>query len=762
MAKAIGIDLGTTNSVVAIKKIETQIILNNEGEELTPSVVSLQKKNQFLVGKDALNWMQQDPQNTISSIKRLMGRSFSDSEIKSFIEDKRFSYTIKPLSQGSEQSIAVILGKTEYRPEQISTKIIEKIKQDAEKSLQEPVEYAVVTVPAYFNDKQKNATRIAAALAGIKVLRLLPEPTAAAISFGVDNIQEDEAKTILVYDLGGGTFDISVLTIAGGQFIEQGKGGDMWMGGDDIDDLIRQYVYSETEQENDIEDLSVLIEKLPVKDKNRLIGDLKKKIEQAKITLSSRNKAYIDILGVLKDEDGDILDIDVELSRAKFEALLMPFVERTKILTEKLLSDIDFDLELIDQVIMVGGSSNIPLVVKTVKDFFGEEKVMVHPRTMLAIAEGAAILAHRLADTYECPRCGHSVNQTEKICSKCDFDLEQNLIKTGILDIVHTSSHDYFIELADKSDYLLVEKNTPLPFKTQSSFKLIHKDQHLARLKFFNKVNHNHESIGELWLSFDLSFYDEGDTLPEIQLNFEIDINNIITLSASLEDHPETKISKTLSRGGEDEQLFIELETAIDKVNSEKKDYYTKMEFLERSEKLAEQINQVIDANTGAVNQKIIQKVIQQQQIALTLFAEDEHFLSNVYYIEAFISQYGSHIEPKDLDQLKKSLAKFKIEVEQGSLKKMTVMRNKLLSHLEQYSLLQALMRIDTASEAIAESRQNEAIHLQEMKARIMKALEHGNEEQAMQLFDEIMPKLHSITENECKQDLHIWKEIKA
>ncbi len=171
-----------------------------------------------------------------------MGRSFSDEDVQRLLQEGRYSYRIQPLESGSEQSIAAILGDEEYTPEQISAKILEKIRLDCEAALGDAVDQAVVTVPAYFNDKQKHATRIAAALAGLKVQRLLPEPTAAAISFGVDQVAEGEGQTIMVFDLGGGTFDLSVLTIADGQFIEQGKGGDMWMGGDDIDDLIRRYV----------------------------------------------------------------------------------------------------------------------------------------------------------------------------------------------------------------------------------------------------------------------------------------------------------------------------------------------------------------------------------------------------------------------------------------------------------------------------------------------------------------------------------------
>lgn len=393
MTKAIGIDLGTTNSVAGIKVLDTRIIPNAEGEVLTPSVVCsqggtslLSRKKRLVVGRHALEWMQQDPSNTIVSIKRLMGRGFHDEDVQRLLGEGRYHYQIKPLESGSQQSIATVLAGEEYTPEQISAKILDKIRQDCEAELNDTVDYAVVTVPAYFNDKQKHATRIAAALAGLKVQRLLPEPTAAAISFGVDQLDEGEGQTILVFDLGGGTFDISVLTIADGQFIEQGKGGDMWMGGDDIDDLIRRQVYRETEAEYGIENLGGLISALPDADQNRFLGDLRAKVEAAKIHLSSHPKAMIEILGMLKDGDGDILDIEVEISRESFENLLRPFADRILELTRGVLDDIGFEPSLIDRVVMVGGSSSIPLVIEKMQEIFGEEKVMLHQRPMLAIA----------------------------------------------------------------------------------------------------------------------------------------------------------------------------------------------------------------------------------------------------------------------------------------------------------------------------------------------------------------------------------------
>ncbi len=367
MSKSIGIDLGTTNSVAAIKRVQTEVLKNAEGEFITPSCVTLGKKRllslkpNFVVGRDALEWRKQDPENTILTVKRLMGRSYLDEEIQKAIQERRLTYKLKRHSRGTENSLAIVLGGKEYTPEEISSKILEKIKKDAEQSLGDQVEYAVITVPAYFNDKQKHATRAAAALAGLKVRRLLPEPTAAAISFGVDNIGGEDAKTVLVFDFGGGTFDLSVLNISGGQFIEQGKGGDMWLGGEDVDRMLADYVLKETAQEYEIDDFKAMIDAQEDRVKNRFLAELKDAVEKAKIRLSTDKEAFIEILGVLRDADGDLIDVDVELTRDQFNEILAPTVERIVDLTRKVLEDIHFEAELVDNVLLVGGVPKSPV-----------------------------------------------------------------------------------------------------------------------------------------------------------------------------------------------------------------------------------------------------------------------------------------------------------------------------------------------------------------------------------------------------------------
>jgi molecular chaperone DnaK len=769
MSKAIGIDLGTTNSAAAIKRLDTEIIPNAEGDPLTPSVVSYQIEKGFLrtkktiiVGKHARDWMAQDPENTILSIKRLMGRNFTDPEVQKLIEEKRFAYTVKRLSQGSEHSVAVVLQDEEYTPEQISARILEKIKTDSEHRLKEATEYAVVTVPAYFNDKQKHATRMAAALAGLKVQRLLPEPTAAAISFGVDALAEGEAQTILVFDLGGGTFDIAVLTIADGQFIEQGKGGDMWMGGDDIDNLITQYVYRETENEYDIDHLVELVERLPSTDKNRFLSDLKRKVEAAKIQLSTQDKAVIEILGLLKDEDGDILDIEVELTRPVFESLLLPFVERTVDLTRQVITDINFDLDLIDKVVMVGGSSCIPLVIRKMREVFGEQRVLVHPKPMLAIAEGAAILAHRLSDTYECPACGQTVAQTDTTCNACQFDLTANLASTGVVDIVHTVSHDYYLALEDGSGYRLVERNTPLPFQTQAAFKLVHAEQRLAHFKFYNMVNEAQESIGDLWLSFDPAHEDvEAEKVQEVLLDFEIDENNIITVAASLKDMPDINVSRTLSRGNIDEKLFLDLEESIAQINREKHDYYVVYDFLHRAVGIAKEINQVIDPETGEANEAMRQQAVRHQAVAEELVTKEGTAYSNIYYAEEFLTEAGTLLHAPQRRALRKKIDQLKEKNEQGSADDILKSRDELLEELDKHPVLLSIKDLELALDIVQRENPAKAPRYEKYLRDVHNALDRNDPDTFMRLMEEILPEVGQILRDYDSKELRIWKEIR-
>ncbi|MBC2695515.1 MAG: Hsp70 family protein [Desulfobacteraceae bacterium] len=769
MSKSIGIDLGTTNSVAAIKKVHTEVLKNAEGEFITPSCVTVKKKKLpfskpvFVVGKHALEWMKQDPENTIVAIKRLMGRSHLNKHVQQIIANRELHYQINRHSKGTEKSLAVILNGKEYTPEEISSKILEKIRIDAAKSQNDEVDYAVITVPAYFNDKQKHATRTAAALAGLKVRRLLPEPTAAAISFGVDNIKGDEGKTVLVFDFGGGTFDLSVLSISGGQFIEQGKGGDMWLGGEDIDRFIADYVLAETGKEYQIDNMKEFIENQAGKQKNLFLGELKTKVEKAKIRLSDEDEAYIEILGILKDSDGDSIDVDVELTRKQFNEIITPVVDTTIRLTRRILEDIHFTPDLIDNVLLVGGSSRIPKVVEAMKQEFGDEKVLVHERPMLAIAEGAAILSHRLADTYECPKCGQTVSQSDKVCKSCEFDLEKYIIEQGVIDIVHSAAHDYYIYLENNEKHLFVEKNTPLPFEKTEVFKLVHPEQKLVHMKFINVVNEADEPIGDLWLGIDID--EEKDEKKKkdalhVAITLKIDENNLIDVTAVLKEYPDIQLSKTLSRGKSDEKLFLSLEKTIAEANQKSYSEYTIIDLLYRSLSIIKNIHTVVDQKTGEVDEPMYKLSAMKIEKAARMAAEGHNSKTSIYYANTALHSFGPAIRSKNQEDIRKKMKRLEEMDEHGTYDENVRALKDFEESVDKLGGVNALMQIQKAGDICMETQPSKAPKFYRCIEDIMEEFKHGNEKKALELLTTIMPEAYIIINKfEAKTGV-IYKDI--
>ncbi|PXF58289.1 MAG: hypothetical protein C4B58_06965 [Deltaproteobacteria bacterium] len=772
MSKSIGIDLGTTNSVAAIKGVHTEILKNAEGDFITPSCVILKKKGlifsklEYVVGKDALEWMKQDPENTITAVKRLMGRNYQDREIQELLKSRRLSYRIARHSKGSENSLAIILGKKECTPEEISAKILDKIRMDAEEVLGDNVEYAVITVPAYFNDKQKHATRTAAAMAGLKVRRLLPEPTAAAISFGVDAVKGDDAKTVLVFDFGGGTFDLSVLTISGGQFIEHGKGGDMWLGGDNIDRLIADYVLKETAGEYHIDNMAEFIENQDDKQKNRFIGELKAKVEQAKIRLSAEEETYIEILGVLKDSDNDSVDVDVELTRDQFDEIIAPTVENIIKLTRRMLEDINFTPDLIDKCLLVGGSSRIPMVVKAMKQEFGEEKILVHDRPMLAIAEGAAILSHRLSDTYECPQCGLIVSQSDTVCKECGFDLEKFTIEHGVFDIVHSAAHDYYIYLENDERHLFVEKNTPLPCEKTEVFRLVHPEQKLIHMKFYNMVNEQEESIGDLWLGIDMDDHSEEEDKKgplHIEITLKIDENNIIEVTAALKEYPEVQLSKTLSRGKADEKLFLTLEEVINEANQEQYTEYVIIDMVSRSLSAIKDINRVVDTDTGHVDETICERAALKIEKARKMAAEENTSKTTIFYAESALDDFGPAIAPEDQAAIRKSVKRLEEMDEHGTYEENVRALDDLTDVLNNRlgPVVNLLMEIQKAGDFCMETDPSKAPKFYQYISDILDTFREGKADRAASLLSEIMPEVYDVVNKYESKTGVIYKDIK-
>jgi molecular chaperone DnaK len=371
MGKIIGIDLGTTNSCVAVMEgNEPVVIANSEGGRTTPSVVAFTKDGERLVGAAAKRQAITNPKNTVASIKRFMGRMHN--EVSS--ETRHISYSVV---KGDDNTARVLIDDRQYAPQEISAMVLMKMKQTAEEYLGEKVTEAVVTVPAYFNDAQRKATQEAGKIAGLDVKRIINEPTAAALAYGLD--KKDKLQTVAVYDLGGGTFDISVLELGDGVFEVKATNGDTHLGGDDFDGRIIQFLIDEFKKSDGI-DLS----KDPM-----AMQRLKDAAEKAKIELSGSQKTNINLPFITADGTGP-KHLNIDLARSKFEQLVDDLVQRTLRPTEQALKDSGLDVSQIDQVILVGGSTRIPKIQEVVKAFFGKEPHKgVNPDEVVAV--GAAI-----------------------------------------------------------------------------------------------------------------------------------------------------------------------------------------------------------------------------------------------------------------------------------------------------------------------------------------------------------------------------------
>ena len=633
MGTTVGIDLGTTNSVVCVKKVATNVVPNAEGDELTPSCVTAipkdgNDKEEIVVGKAARNLLKQYPEQTIISVKRLMGRDFDEPEVQTMINDNRIAYPI--INEPSEPgSLYLPFAGKQQTPEMISGLILRKIISDSETALNENIDQAVVTVPAYFSDNQKFATRAACDYAGIKLLRLLPEPTAAALSFELD-LNEDEAQTIMVFDLGGGTFDISILSYASGSFMEVTKGGDMWLGGDDVDQLIVDYVITTAEKDNNIASITTLIDTLPAADKARFIVELKEKAEIAKIQLSTQDEASIELFGVLKDEDQQLVDIDVSLSRETLNGLLKPILDRITTISEQILHEISFDKDLIDTVLLVGGSASIPAIQETLKTVFGEEKVNVHPRPMLAIAEGAARMA-------------------TKMISQDNSDESFSLM--------HSAAHDYYLQLAEGKRHLLVARNTPLPATVNEKFSFAKHDQILARLRVFNEIDGIMETVGELWFHNDEKRSEQykDKKPPEINLEFSVDENNIIHMKASSVKNTALSTEARIARGGSAAKLYSDLETGLSTIIATGKSGTVEEDILRLSHKVVSTISQVSDPNTGETSTEKKNKAQKQINTLKTLSKKEIVTLSGYQMAvkaQTFAADILNQTEQKRLDDV--------------------------------------------------------------------------------------------------------------
>jgi len=483
MGKIIGIDLGTTNSVVAVMEGgEPTVIPSAEGERLVPSVVSVNKNHERLVGRVARNQAVVNPENTIFSIKRFMGRKFEDPEVKKALS--RVPYKVAKAPNGD---IRVILDGREYSPPEVSAMILAKLKADAEAYLGEAVTQAVITVPAYFNDAQRNATKDAGKIAGLDVLRIINEPTASSLAYGLDK-KKDEV--IAVYDLGGGTFDISILDVGDGVFQVQSTSGDTFLGGDDFDMRLIDYLADEFKTTNGID----------LRQDRQSLQRLKEAAEKAKIELSSMMQTEINLPYITADASGP-KHLVMNLTRSKLEQLTGDLIERSLGPVKNALKDADMDTSKINEVVLVGGMTRMPAVQEAVRKLFNKEPHKgVNPDEVVAI--GAAIQAGVLGG-----------------------DVKDILL----LDVTPLTLS---VETLGGVATPLIERNTTIPIHKSQVFSTASDSQPQVEIHVLQgerPMAADNKSLGKFILD---GIPPAPRGLPQIEVTFDIDANGIIKVTA--------------------------------------------------------------------------------------------------------------------------------------------------------------------------------------------------------------------------------------
>ncbi len=609
MAKVLGIDLGTTNSVAAVVEAGDPVVVENaEGGRLTPSVVAVNaRSSERYVGQTAKRQAVTNPENTVFSVKRLMGRKFSDSEVSTAIG--RLPYKIVQASNGDAH---VEMAGESYAPPQISSMVLQKIRQDAEAKLGERITQAVITVPAYFNDAQRQATKDAGTIAGLDVLRIINEPTASSLAYGLDKKQSD--ATIAVFDLGGGTFDITILSMGEGVFEVKSTNGDTYLGGDDFDEKVLEWLLQEFRQETGID----------LRNDNMALQRLRDAAERAKIELSSTLETEINLPFITADASGP-QHLIKSLSRARLEQLVADLVARTEGPCKQALSDAGLSPGGIDDVILVGGMSRMPAVQEKVKGIFSQDpNRSVNPDE--AVALGAAIQGGVLAGD---------------VSDIVLLDVSPLTLGLETLGSVMTT---------------LIPRNTTIPTKKTETFTTAADSQtsvDIHVLQGERPMATDNKSIGRFILD---GILPAPRGVPQIDVTFDIDANGILSVSAQdkgtgkeqkiviqpssglSQQEIEQMVDDAKSHEDDDRRRRAEIETRNQADNLV---YSTEKLVQDNADKIPEDLKAEVDANITTLKSAVEANNVAEMQTGMTALNESVQKIGQAVYSQPGAGQPG-------------------------------------------------------------------------------------------------------------------------